>query len=96
MSAYFIVDLDVHDPEQFAVYREGVGAFVAKHGGEYLARGGATEVFEGDFEPHRLIVFRFPDRDAIRAFMADPDYEPLKKLRFASATTRAFAVDGLA
>jgi uncharacterized protein (DUF1330 family) len=95
MSAYFIVDLDVHDPETFAVYRDGVGAFVAKHGGEYLARGGETEVFEGDFVPHRLIVFRFPSRDAIRAFLADPDYLPLKELRFRSATTRAFAVEAL-
>lgn len=96
MTAYFVVDIDVSDPEKFAVYREGVGAFVAKDGGEYLARGGEAEVFEGDFEPHRLIIFRFPSRDAIRAFMADPDYQPLKRLRFEASTTRAFAVDGIA
>lgn len=95
MTAYFIVDLDVSDPEGFAAYRAGVGAFVAKHGGEYLARGGDVEVFEGDWEPHRVVLFRFPDRDAVRAFLGDPDYQDLKQLRFRTATTRAFAVDGI-
>lgn len=93
MSTYLIVDLDVHDPETFGAYRERVGEFVARHGGEYLARGGETEVFEGDFVPHRVIVFRFPDREAIRNFYADEGYKEVAKLRHASARTIAFSVD---
>lgn len=96
MAAYLIVDLDVHDPEGFQKYREGVGAFIAKHGGEYLVRGGESEVIEGDWQPHRLVVFRFPDRQAIRNFFADPGYAPLKELRLRVARTNAVAVDGVA
>ena len=95
MSAYFVVDMDVVDPDLFGRYRENVEPFIHKHGGEYLARGGTVEVFEGDMDMHRVVLFRFPSRDAIRTFLADPEYQDLKQVRFASAITRAFAVDGL-
>jgi len=95
MSTYLVVDLDVHDPETFGAYRARVGDFVARHGGDYLARGGDTEVHEGDFVPHRIIIFRFPDREAIHRFYADQEYQQLAKIRHASAHTIAFSVDGL-
>ena len=94
MTAYLIVDLDVHDSEGFQKYREGVPAFIAKHGGEYLVRGGDFEVVEGDWQPHRLVLFRFPNRQAIRNFFADPEYKGLKDIRFKTAKTIAVAVDG--
>ena len=94
MAAYLIVDLDVHDPDGFQKYREGVGAFIAKHGGEYLVRGGEFEVIEGDWQPHRLVLFKFPNRQAIRNFFADPGYAGLKDIRFKTAETIAVAVDG--
>jgi uncharacterized protein (DUF1330 family) len=94
VTAYLIIDLEVHDPAGFQKYREGVGAFIAKHGGEYLVRGGEFEVIEGDWQPHRLVLFRFPNRQAIRNFFADPDYAGLKDIRLRSAKTIAVAVDG--
>ena len=60
-----------------------------------LVADGDTEVHEGDFVPHRVIVFRFPDREAVHRFYADPEYQELAKIRHASAHTIAFSVDGL-
>ena len=40
-------------------------------------RGGTHEVLEGTWKPTRLVLFRFPDRAAIHAFMDDPGYAPL-------------------
>jgi uncharacterized protein (DUF1330 family) len=94
VSAYLIVDLDIHDLDGYQKYREGVPALIAKHGGEYLVRGGEFEVIEGDWRPHRLVLFRFPDRQAIRDFFADPDYAEFKNIRFKTAKTAAVAVDG--
>lgn len=96
MPAYMIVNLNVHDPAAYEAYKRDVPALIAKHGGEYLVRGGEHEVLEGDWKPSRLVLFRFPDRAAIRAFMADPAYAPLKALRLRVATTDAVAVDGIA
>ena len=95
MAAYLIVDLEVHDSDGFQKYREGVGALIAKHGGEYLVRGGEFEVIEGGWQPHRLVLFRFPNRQAIRDFFADPDYAALKDIRCKTAKTVAVAVDGV-
>ncbi len=95
MPAYLIVDVDLRDSAAYEAYKRDVPALIARHGGEYLVRGGEHEVLEGDWRPHRLVLFRFPDRAAIRAFMADPDYAPLKALRQRIASTDAVAVDGI-
>ena len=96
MAAYMLVDLDIHDPSGFAQYRNNVPALIAKHGGEYLVRGGDFEVIEGNWKPHRLVLFRFPDRAAIRAFFADPDYAELMALRKRTSTSVVVAMDGVA
>ena len=54
MSVYMILDADVHDPVAYEKYKAEAPKYVAKHGGEYCCRGGATEVFVGDWEPKRI------------------------------------------
>jgi len=61
----------------------------------FAARGGEVEVCEGELKPSRLVLLRFPDRAAIRAFLDDPDYRPLAAIRHESATSSLVAVDGL-
>ena len=95
MPAYLIVNITVHEPEAYEDYKSGVTPLVAKHGGEYLVRGGDHEVIEGEWSPTRLVLFSFPSRDASSAFFNDPDYLPLKDLRHRAATTEAVAVDGV-
>jgi uncharacterized protein (DUF1330 family) len=96
MPAYLIVDLDIHDEKTFEEYRAQVPPMVAKYGGEYLVRGGGFEVIEGDWTPHRLVLFRFPNRQAIQDHFADPEYRRIAEVRFRSAKTVVIAVDGIA
>ena len=95
MTAYVLIDLDVHDPEGFATYRTDVPALIAKHGGKYLVRGGKFEVLEGEWQPNRLVVLQFPDRQAIHNFFDDPDYSDLKALRQRVSDSVIIAVDGI-
>lgn len=95
MTAYLIVDVAIRDPQRYEDYKQKVPALIARHGGEYLVRGGVHEVLEGEWRPTRLVLFRFPSRDAIKAFLADPDYQPLAALRHAIADSSLVAVDGL-
>ena len=95
MTAYMIVDIDVLDPAQYETYKREVPKLIEKHGGEYLVRGGEFEVIEGEWTPNRLVIFRFPDRQAIHALFADPEYHPLKLLRHKVANSSVVAVDGL-
>ena len=73
----------------------GVPALISKHGGEYLVRGGDFDVIEGDWQPHRLVLFRFPSRQAIHDFMGDPEYAELKALRQRVANSIIVAMEGM-
>lgn len=95
MPAYMIVDVRVRDPVAYEEYKKGVAPLAAKHGGVYLARGGATEVIEGTWRPSRLVLFRFPDRESVQAFNDDPEYRELKALRHRVADSDIVVVEGL-
>ena len=95
MSAYVIVNIAIEDAELYEEYKAKVPAFVKKYGGEYLARGGATVVIEGDWTPQRLVIFRFPDLASAQAMFEDPEYRPLKELRQRAAKTQIVAIEGM-
>jgi len=90
-----IMDIEVLDPLQYETYKREVPSLVEKHGGEYLVRGGEFEVIEGEWNPVRLVIFSFPDRQAIHALLDDPEYHPLKLLRHKVTTSSIVVVDGL-
>src|SRR5688572_30159167 len=96
MPVYLLIDLDVFDPETFSRYQAAFPPIAARHGGRYLVRGGDF-VVSGDWGPeaHRLVMLEFPDREALAATMADPDYQPLIPIREASARMRSIVVDGV-
>jgi uncharacterized protein (DUF1330 family) len=95
MAVYLIVDVDVKNPSVFEKYKTEVPALIRKHGGEYLVRGGNYRVLEGDWQPSRLILFRFPDKESVDAFFSDPEYQPLKELRRHVAKTNMVVVEGV-
>ena len=95
MAVYVIVDINIKDLGAYDAYRTGVPPMVRKHGGEYLARGGASDVLEGSWTPHRIALLKFPDMAAVKAFLSDPEYQPLKTLRHSIADTQMVAVEGV-
>ena len=95
MAAYLFVNIEVSDPAGYAEYRTGVTPMIHKHGGEYLARGGAAELIEGDWTPSRVVLLKFPDMAALQAFLNDPEYQPLKDLRLRASKTQMLAVEGI-
>ncbi len=66
--AYIIVDMKVSNPEQYKQYMAAAPAAVAAAGGEYLVRGGKFEVLEGQWQPARIAMLRFPSFDQAKAF----------------------------
>jgi uncharacterized protein (DUF1330 family) len=95
MAAYLFVNIEVKDQTAYAEYRSGVSPVIYKHGGEYLARGGAAEAIEGDWTPSRVVLLKFPDMKALKAFLDDPEYQPLKDLRVRAAESQMLAVEGI-
>jgi uncharacterized protein (DUF1330 family) len=96
MAFYVILDDDIRDAKRYEPYKAAVPALVARHGGEYLAHNGTFEVLIGDWKTHRIVLFRWPSREAWQAFLNDPDYQPWKALRESVATTaNLLVVEGL-
>jgi uncharacterized protein (DUF1330 family) len=95
MAVYLIVDIEVKDVAAYEQYKAAVPSLIHKHGGEYLVRGGNFEVLEGDWRPNRLVMFRFPDKASVQAFLSDPEYQPLKDLRQRVAATNVVMVEGV-
>ena len=94
MSAYVLVEMVVNDPDTFEQYKALSTTALAAHGGRYLARGGATELLEGDVPPSRVTLLEFPDADAARAWYHSPEYGAARQARAGAATARFVLVEG--
>ena len=66
--AYLIVEMQISDSEQYKQYMAVAPAAVAAAGGEYLVRGGRHETLEGDWQPARIAMLRFPSFEQAKAF----------------------------
>jgi uncharacterized protein (DUF1330 family) len=95
MPAYVIIETDIHDPEQYERYKAASPAAVAGGGGRFLARGGELAVFEGDWDPTRIVVLEFPDLETAKRWYQSPDYQEAKRLREGAASLRMIAVEGI-
>ncbi len=94
MSAYVIVDIEVHDPDRYEEYKKMAFATVSAYDGEYVVRGGRAEGLEGDWEPRRVVMLRFPSFERAKEWWASKDYAPAKALRQATADSRMMVVEG--
>ena len=81
MSAYLIVDMQISQPEQYRQYMAQAPAAVQAAGGEYLVRGGRFEVLEGDWQPARMAVLRFPSYEQAQAFYDSEMYRQARAQR---------------
>lgn len=95
MVAYAIVDVDVHDIADYLAYQQKVAPLLAAAGAHYLARGGEFRVYEGDYQPGRLLVVQFPSLEAMDEFYASEAYQALIPQREACSRSRIVAVQGM-
>lgn len=95
MPAYIVVETDIHDAEQYELYKQASPAAVAAGGGRFIARGGALTVLEGDWQPKRIVLLEFQDMEAAERFYESPEYQDAKRLREGAAGFNMVAVEGL-
>ena len=48
MSAYVIVEVEVHDPVLYEEYKKLTPISIAPYGGKFVVRGGEAHTLEGD------------------------------------------------
>ena len=94
MSAYILADLTVTDETKMVDYRAWSTQAMVEHGAEVMIRGGEPEVMEGPWAPTRIVMLRFKDRAAARAFYVSQTYSHARTLREGAGIMRMVLVEG--
>ena len=95
MAAYVIANIDVKDPVRYQDYIKMSPVSIEKFGGRFVARGGKTEVLEGEWVPKRLVLLEFPSVERAREWWASDEYAPAKALRQATSSGELIVLEGL-
>lgn len=95
MAAYIIVDIKIHNHENYEGYKKLTPASLAKYAGKFVVRGGKAEALEGDWNPERVVVVEFPTVELARQWWSSEEYAPAKAIRQQNATTRMILVEGV-
>lgn len=92
-KAYWVVHVNVTNPETYEAYRAANAAALDKYGAKFLVRGGEQEDREGTNHP-RTIVLEFADLDTARACYESPEYQAAKAIRLSASEGDLVIVQG--
>lgn len=95
MSAYIIARMRVDDPESYGRYSAQVMKTLEGTGGEFVVRGGEMEVIEGEWPYPRLVVLRFPTREAAKRWYDSPAYAAIRDIRIGASEGDLILVEGV-
>ena len=95
MTAYVIVDINVTDPVRYEEYKKLAPPIVEMYGGKYIARGGKTEILEGDWSPTRLVILQFEDLEQAKNWHDSLEYSGPRSLRQASTISKMVVIEGV-
>jgi uncharacterized protein (DUF1330 family) len=95
MSAFVVFDVEIRDPARYQDFMAAVKPALHAAGARYLARGGAHIVYEGDWQPRRIVILEFPSIAAWERFYYGPDYQRLKAIRDECSSARLVSVEGI-
>jgi uncharacterized protein (DUF1330 family) len=80
--AFYIANFDIHDKDEYRKYEKGFFPILKKHGGEFLTYDDETDTVEGKSpRTGRVVMFKFPNAEAAKAWYADPEYQALSEFR---------------
>ncbi|HUN46096.1 MAG TPA: DUF1330 domain-containing protein [Stellaceae bacterium] len=100
--AYLIGQIDVRDPDGYAKeYLPKAKEIIKAHGGRLIAAAGAaatgSQVVAIDGEaPKRVVIYMYPNMEALHAWRNDPAYVQVRHVGEKYAEYHTFAVEGAA
>ena len=94
MSGYFIIQINVTNEENYKEYINQVTPIVHKFGGEYIVRGGKSEIAEGNWKYKRTVVLKFPTYEMVKKWHNSEEYKPIKKIRENNSECNAIIIEG--
>ena len=95
MSAYAILQINITNQENYKEYLNQVTTVVKKHQGDYIVRGGKSEVVLGKWDYQRTVVVRFPSYDLATQWYKSEEYAPIKKIREENSKGNCIIIEGV-
>ena len=92
-KGYWIVRVDVSDPEAYGRYIAANTEPIGRFGGRFLVRGGQQEAVEGSAR-RRNVVIEFDSYETARNCYFDARYQGAKALRSAASTGDFLIIEG--
>lgn len=92
-KGYWVIRVDVQDPEGYKKYLAANGAAFKKYGAHFLVRGGPYEVMSGESR-ERNVVIEFKDVDTAKACYGSPEYQHAIAERGDSAVVDVVIIGG--
>jgi uncharacterized protein (DUF1330 family) len=92
-KGYWIVRIDVSDPEGYKAYVAANAEAFAKYGARFLVRGGKFESMEGTSRS-RNVVIEFADHATALACYRSPEYAKALALRQGKAVADIIVIEG--
>lgn len=93
--AYFVIEVNILQPEGMKPYQAQVEATFKAFGGRRIVAGGATHALEGTPPQGKVVIVQFPDMASAHAWHDSPAYQAIVGHRLASAQSRAWLVEGV-
>ncbi len=92
-KGYWIVRVDIADPEQYKVYVAANAEPLKAHGGRFLVRGGVFSAVEGGSRARNAVV-EFPSYQAALDCWNSPSYQAAIALRQPVSTIDLIVIEG--
>ena len=93
---FLLVDVDIHNIEEYKKYLEKVKPMVEKFGGKYLIKGGKIDAKETDlWKPKRIVLVKFPNKSSALRWYNSEEYRALKHLRLNNASSNILFIEGV-
>jgi uncharacterized protein (DUF1330 family) len=92
-KGYWVVRVDVTDPDGYQVYVQANAEPFRKFGARFLVRGGQSEAPEGTPRA-RNVVLEFADYATALACYRSPEYQAAKALRIGKSVADVVIIEG--
>ena len=92
-KGYWIVRVDIRDPEQYKSYIAANAAPFRKWGAKFLVRAGQHEAVEGTARSRNAVI-EFPSYEAALECWRSPEYQEAIKLRAPVSTADIVIIEG--
>jgi uncharacterized protein (DUF1330 family) len=92
MSAYFMVYLNVTDPDRFTEYFQTVMPVIERRGGRLVTQG-IPKAIEGTLSFKQAVLFEWRSRQDLLEYWHSDEYAQIKKLREGAAEFQAVVIE---